>query len=568
MAYQCKSKRSLGLYPPGRGSIDTAADWSYFIVVAVVYLALTAWNIDLPGVYMDAVSPDYLAVKILNPHHEPIVAWVLRGNYLLGNRAPVLIALYHGSHTFWLGLPFFWLFGMSVEGLRLTHAMFAIGVLAGLFFLLRQLRVHPAAATLACVLLALDPSFFYAFRTQSYITLLPDAWLLVAIALVIASAPDGERRWGLSGVLAGLAVSSYFIHAFFLPALLIAIWGVAGRGNHRLLACIKWGAGFLLGVTPLLLGYALLLRHVGSLGGMVEFFRDQQSSLGAFSSPLSVADRLSFAWRMVDGVVSNAWHHSMMFGEWKAVPGSEIKLLLLIGLPYVLWIAAEAQRTSIAALRVILSLPLSFALVALVFGDRLGGHHYVTVLPLLYAGLVIALQHASTILRSIRVRNGLVALVAVAGLVTNVQGQVAEGRRLQATRGVGLMSDAINRFANDLNGMASKPFLFLADWGLSIPVVFLTRGSIGMATDEDFVLGRKMICSGRDVAVALVNGDWPARIAQWRSELQGEERSVKAYDETSGKAVFLVVTFSGKPMAAMCGRSNRSEGDAPAQSGP
>ncbi len=89
-----------------------------------------------------------------------------------------------------------------------------------------------------------------------------------------------------------------------------------------------------------------------------------------------------------------------------------------------------------------------------------------------------------------------------------------------------------------------------------------------MATDEDFVLGRKMICSGRDVAVALVNGDWPARIAQWRSELQGEERSVKAYDETSGKAVFLVVTFSGKPMAAMCGRSNRSEGDAPAQSGP
>jgi hypothetical protein len=246
----------------------------------------------------------------------------------------------------------------------------------------------------------------------------------------------------------------------------------------------------------------------------------------------------------------------MMFGEWKGVPGSGIKLLLLVAVPYALWMGAEVQRTSIAALRVILSLPVSFALVALVFGDRLGGHHYVTLLPLLYAGLAVALQHASTILQSIRVRNGLIGLVAVAGLAINVQGQVAEGRRLQETRGVGLMSDAINRFANDLNGTASKPFLFLADWGLSIPVAFLTRGTVGMATDEDFALARKTICSGRDVAVALVNGDWPARVAQWRSELQVDERAMKSYDEAGGKSVFLLVTFSGDATAAVCGRSN------------
>ena len=556
MADQGKSNLSSGPYNPERTGIDGARVWIYFVVVAVVCLAMTAWNIDLPGVYMDAVNPDHLAVKILNPQHEPIVAWVLRGNYLLGNRAPVLIALYHASHTFWLGLPFYWLFGTSVEGLRLTHAIFAIGVLAGLFFLLRRLRVHPAAAALACALLALDPSFSYAFRTQSYITLLPDAWLLVALALVIEPAPEQRRRWWLSGFLAGLAVSSYFIHAFFLPAILIAVWGGAGRGRKRFQTCMKWGAGFLVGVTPLLLGYALLLQSVGSVGELVDFYRNQQSSLGAFASQLSFADRVSFAWRMIDGVVSNAWHHSMMFGEWKNVPGSEIKLLLLIGVPYALWIGAEAQRTGIVALRVILSLPLSFAVVALVFGDRLGGHHYAAVLPLLYAGLVIALQHASTILRSMPVRNGLAGSVAVACLVINIQGQAAEAHQLQQTRGVGLMSDAINRFASDLNGMASKPFLFLADWGLSIPVAFLTRGTIGMATDEDFALGRQMICSGRDVAVALVNGDWPARIAQWRRELQVDERSVKSYDEASGKGVFLLVTFSGNATATVCGRSN------------
>lgn len=567
MACHGKSERVPGLSHPGRTGIDTVSDWSYFVVAAVVCLALTAWNIALPGVYQDAVNPDYLAVKILNPNHEPIVAWVLRGNYLLGNRVPVLIALYHGSHTFWLGLPFYWLLGTSVEALRLTHAIFAIGVLAGLFFLLRRLRVHPAAAALACVLLALDPSFSYAFRTQSYITLLPDAWLLVAVALVVGSTPDGGRRWRLSGGLAGLAVSCYFVHAFFLPALLLAVWQGAERGNDRRRACMQWGTGFLLGLAPLLLGYALLLRGVGSPGGMVAFFREQQSSLGAFSSPLSFADRLSFAWRMIDGVVANAWHHSMMFGEWKDVPGSGIKLLLLVGVPYALWIASEAQGTGIAAQRAILSLPLSFAAVALVFGDRLGGHHYVTVLPILYAGLVVTLQQLSARMPSKPVRAGIVGLVAVAGLVLNIQGQAAEGRQLQATRGVGLMSDAINRFANDLNGMASKPFLFLADWGLAIPVAFLTRGTVGMETNEDFALGRKLICSGRDVAVALVNGDRPARIAQWRRELQGEERAVKAYNEAGGKAVFLLVTFSGEPTAAMCVRSNRVEGHSSARSG-
>ena len=83
----------------------------------MTYALVAAWHIDLPGVYMDEVNPDYLAVKILNPRHAPIVAWVLQANYLLGDRVPMMVQLYHGSQTFWLGLPLFWLFGTTVEGL-------------------------------------------------------------------------------------------------------------------------------------------------------------------------------------------------------------------------------------------------------------------------------------------------------------------------------------------------------------------------------------------------------------------------------------------------------------------
>ena len=94
-----------------------ASRWTPFGAVAIIWLAVATQQITLPGVYMDAVNPDYLVVRLLNRHAEPIVPWLLNGNDLFGI-APVLISLYHGSQQVWLGLPFFALFGMTVTGLN------------------------------------------------------------------------------------------------------------------------------------------------------------------------------------------------------------------------------------------------------------------------------------------------------------------------------------------------------------------------------------------------------------------------------------------------------------------
>ena len=53
-----------------------ARAWWPFVLVAVVYAIAVAQNIGLPGVYMDAVNPDYLAVRLLHRHTEPIAAWM------------------------------------------------------------------------------------------------------------------------------------------------------------------------------------------------------------------------------------------------------------------------------------------------------------------------------------------------------------------------------------------------------------------------------------------------------------------------------------------------------------
>src|SRR4030095_8521917 len=94
--------------------IDRARRWvsecAPFALVAIAYAIVGSHQIDLPGVYMDAVNPDYLTVRVLNWNGYPIPAWVLPGNYPFDHIA-LLTQLYHGMQQAWLGLPFFWLFG-------------------------------------------------------------------------------------------------------------------------------------------------------------------------------------------------------------------------------------------------------------------------------------------------------------------------------------------------------------------------------------------------------------------------------------------------------------------------
>ena len=188
-----------------------------FLFVAAVWLVVATQQITLPGVYMDAVNPDYLVVGLLNRNAQPIAAQLLNGNYLFGH-VPVLITYYHESQRVWLGLPFFALFGTTVEGLRLTHAMFALAILAALYALLVRGALRPWQAALACAALAVDPAFSYAFRTQSYITLAPTAWLFLSLyALQREPVSNGSpRRWLVaSGAFYGLAISGYFIYTFY-----------------------------------------------------------------------------------------------------------------------------------------------------------------------------------------------------------------------------------------------------------------------------------------------------------------------------------------------------------------
>ncbi len=537
--------------------------WLGFIAVAVVHFAGTLHLIDLPGVYMDAVNPDYMVVKILNPHHASIVAWLIRDNYI-ADRFPVLVQMYHGSLTFWFGLPLYWLFGTTVEGLRLTHATFALAVLASLYAVLIRSKLTSWQAALACIALAVDPAFSFAFRSSTFIIVSNDALILLSLFLLLpldaASVKHSAAlRLAASGFFAGLAVFGYFVFAFYVPVLLVAAAAIHSTDTivTKVQAALQWLAGAMLGASGYMLGYGLILREVGSVGELWRFLMQLQGELGAFSSSISIADRLEYAFSRVILIISNTSLHSQMFWDLRPVPGSAAKELLVLGFPFVLWLLSERTGTASASQRTLLALPTMFFAASLLFGDRLNWHHFSSIVPFLYGALAIGLHRTGAAYRIWSRRQQPLLIVTLAILCAlNISGQVHTRTLLAKSGGRGLMSDAINRFAADLNAAPSKPHLFLPDWGLLFPVQFLTAGSVPTHANEHFSLARALLCEGKEVTVALMEGERSKRFAAWRANLGGwPSYSTVAYRDRTGSVVFEAMTFHGDRNAPGCPRS-------------
>lgn len=513
--------------------------WLPFAAVASIFGLVATHQMQLPGIYADAINPDYLVARILNPDFERSMVWVITGNSLLGDRAPVLISLYHGSQQFWLGLPLYAIFGTTVEGVRLTHATFALGVLAALYALLLRCGLRPWLAAVVCTLLAVDPSFSYSFRTQAYITVAPAAWLLLAlVCLARANEPDraNAARWCFaSGVLCGLAAVGYFVWAFVLPPIAVAAW--------RAKRARAWAAGLAAGAAFYPIGYLLIARKLGSLDAIRGFVHEQQSTLGVFNSTLSIPARITYTWDTLGAVATDAWHNAMMLGgDLVPTPGAAVKIALVVGLPYVLWALAEARGQATHLARIVIALPVSFLVFALVFGGRLGGHHYATLVPLLYAALGAGLASFKPKNLAIATAPLLVALGAI-----NVAGQVEVAQRLDATRGKGFLSDAIHRFAADLNAMPEKPFLWFPEPALALPLILLTRATIPMSDQLDDPESRRLLCAGRNVAMVRIDGHASAwRGQQWRADLAWDAPEVARYAQADGQVVFQVDTFLGR----------------------
>jgi len=118
---------------------------------------------------------------------------------------------------------------------------------------------------------------------------------------------------------------------------------------------------------------------------------------------------------------------------------------------------------------------------------------------------------------------------------------------------VGLYSDAVNHLASGVAALPPATIVYFPDWGLALPVTLITGGRIATSAAVDVAEARRMLCSGRDVAIAIV-GDDARRFSDWTRELQWQPPRVTTYAQRDGVAVAQLGVYAGASRAdSACG---------------
>jgi putative flippase GtrA len=538
------------------------------ILVQAVFWIGHLTEMTLPGLYMDAVNPDYLAARTLNPE-LPNPVWIQPTIGL-----PVLGSLYHGVQNYYVGLPVFALLGFNMLALRVAQGLFAAGILVMTQLVLQRASGSLLLAFAGALGVATELAFIASFRTQMYIVMAGVFWLLLAIYLALgrrnpASVPLAlspaastnsrgfpelpTRPWFFSGVCAGLAVYSYFVFLFFVPVFVALGWWHTRNWRSAWI----WLLGFALGMQTYVLGYTLAIIDLGGFAPALEWLRSSTQGLDPMSSELTLAGRLANAWSLMVITLQSIGNELMIFGT--AQPGTWAvwKVRLLASVPLLLTALGVARGWKQrgrpeAGMRVdgllaswhVALLPLSFIALSLVFGNRLWSHHFTPLIPLSYLVLFLAVHQLQSTMRLALPKWAGLALMSVF-LVGNLQQQQVFFDRLVATGGTGYLSNAVNRMADDALSMPAEVVHVFPEWGFGMPFAFLTGNRRTYETDIGDTNLQRLAAAGTTLRVYY----WkPETESSYRDTLQAQGYRISssgAYLQRDQKPAFYWLEAAG-----------------------
>ncbi len=342
-----------------------------------------------------------------------------------------------------------------------------------------------------------------------------------------------------AGFFAGFSVYGYFIYAFLVPvAALHALWRLRGApGQGRLV--LWWMAGLVLGGSPYLLGMLLIARATGGVHGFLNYITNSLNELGVANSPMSLAERISYLRNMVSWTMLDVGPSSMMLHRTLPITFPGTKAALLLAVPALGLIAGLIRPPRSPGLPVITGLFLGMCALVLVFGNRLWLHHAAPLLPIVYIALALTLDR---FLARFTPRIGWLALVgAIAVVLPLLAGNTVDRQamffELARTGGVGLTSDAIPRFAEDSLQIGTPTHAFCPDWGVFMPFEMVTRGRFPISTGFASQDAIRTLCGGKDVLLALMDGQNPDRLPVWIKEVGWGEPDITVYRQHDGAPV-------------------------------
>lgn len=510
-----------------------------YMFVGVFFLFYSSQSIHLPGLYMDAINPEYQISEILYSESPIFGKWLMPGN-VLNDRYPVFSGpVYHGSLQVYATLPFLFLTGVELESFRFFQIIVALVIIAMIMYIVGRLGADipkiNALQLIVGLLIATDPVIAFGIRTQAYsiifaFPLFLLSWILLEVSFNFPQAEFAKKRFiyvFISGALLGLAVFGYFVYVFFVPAFILLFinkstqWTKVTKTEIIIWSkdFLAWIAGGFVGASPFLLGVTLLIKNLGGGKAALEWWHTISTGLHILREDQSVIGRLGSVLSQLFAVISGEWLFRQILKEFGALneSASVIKVLLILFVFFLWWWWSRTKKTSKFAVLAIFM----YLVFALVFGTRLSGHHFIVILPLIYLGLVV--NHPPE-----KIRNklnylwwcGYVFIICI-----NIIVGIMFLQRLKATGGAGLYSDVINRFSNFILTEHRDSFVYFPDWGYRMPFTFLAKGAVDYDARVDPVKIGIDSCHGRESFV-LFNGtgnDGRLELIEGISRVQAEK---------------------------------------------
>jgi len=451
------------------------------VLIAIVFFFGALKNIGLPGLYMDAVNPDYIVANFLSGNAGAI------NHFPPYDSFPVLGQLYHGMTHFYFGVVFFEFFGMNIFSLRLLHALFGLGILIATYILIFIATRLKRIALPIVLIFATDPALIFSFRTQTYITLTPMIWILLSVSLLLFLYKNNKNvyheKWLLliSGWLFGFAFYGYFIYIFFAPAFLVAVYFVVRKNVASFKRNVAfWIGGVFLGSILYFYGYIRLIIEFGGFSGLLNGI----TGLNVSGHDAGFLDRLSILFGYMTSVLSGTFQYFMIFLKEPDLMNGSIKLyiigiVIILASSLVVW---QSKKNSLLNWFVVFVT--SFYLIALCFATRLGSHHMVVIMPILYVGLGVAFFEIYTLsFKMLSKKKQLIAtiiygFIVVYLLALNINFQSYIQKNLVKFGGVGTYSDSLFLLVEDALRNPNLTYYVFDDWGFFAPFAFLTRGEI------------------------------------------------------------------------------------------
>lgn len=457
-------------------------------VAIAVFLICGMRELWLPGLYFDAVNPDYLAAHVMHPQLD-------NPRFLLPGSAHHIFlagAFYHGVQNFYVAWLVLSLLGTSVVTIRLAQMLFGCLIVGASTTLVRRLTGSNRWAWVCGLGLATDIAFIASFRNQNYIVLGGFAWLCVSLLMLIPrdGTELGPRRVFLSGMFSGLAAYGYFVLMFFYPAVIgLMLVRVKARGR----SVVTWGAGLVVGMLPYILGYTEMYRALGSFERWKTFVIRGFTGLHPMTAHSDLLERTRAVLDFAKYALSNTEGAMMAFGQplpsyWGHAKPYLFTLVIMgmLGLSTYRW---TRRRQHDARVLDLVWLPISFtAVAAAVFGARLGAHHFSVMIPLFYMLIAVFLSEA------VRRRDTSTPLgrwfpvaLGVVVLVLNLCQQQPYLNELDRTGGVGRSSSAMTTMALETTENAQHSIYVFPDWGFFASFALLTENRVPYLIDNSLV---------------------------------------------------------------------------------